>query len=244
MRHEFALLFHETLKKLNAMADTNAKKRVSPMGPIDKALLAEIVKEWKDAVESKNSSASTVHIKNKAWTDVCKKFNSTSNSGIERSCKQLRKCYENMKATAKKANASHKRELYRTGGGPMPKDAEISEIDKQMLDLLEDSIHPVPNVFDDDASFHGDKMEMQPDEIVNVSQLDLSSASAALNVTASTSADQPVMRQSKKAFQTQNYNQLMEMERKEHELRIQYWNLKIQLLKEYHEAKMKKLSSD
>ena len=109
-------------------------KRVSPMGPIDKVLLSEIIKDWKDDIEAKGSDATTVDKKNKAWTDICKKFNSSSKSGIERSGKQLRKCFENMKAAAKKANASHKREVYRTGGGPMPK--QMSELDEQMIDTL------------------------------------------------------------------------------------------------------------
>ena len=45
-------------------------KRVSPMGPIDKVLLSEIIKDWKDEIEAKGSDATTVDKKNKAWTDI------------------------------------------------------------------------------------------------------------------------------------------------------------------------------
>ena len=106
-----------------------------------------------------------------------------------------------MKAVAKKADASHKRELYRTGGGRMPKDAAISDLDQQVLDILVDSIDPVPNSFDDDASFHGDKAddEHEPDKIVDVTNL-RQSTSTTVNDTEDAcpgqSTSQPVISQS------------------------------------------------
>ena len=145
-----------------------------------------------------------------------------------------------MKATAKKAKASHKRELYRTGGGPLPEEATISDLDEQVLALLAGSIDPVPNRFDDDASYHADEVEDEADEIVDVAKLG-QSTSGAVNENMFAPADQPVTSQSKRK---QNYEELMVMERKEHEMRIQYWEWKVQFLKEEHEAKMKKLSAD
>ena len=111
----------------------------------------EIVKNRKDDIESdKESYVNTVEKKNMAWAEICKAFNSSSRNAVERSSKQLRKCFENMKAAAKKADASLKREGYQTGGGPMPTNAE--DLDQQMLNIMAGSIEPLRKDFDDDAS--------------------------------------------------------------------------------------------
>ena len=40
------------------------------MAHIDKILIAEIVKEYKDTIESKSNDAMTIKNRNKAWKDI------------------------------------------------------------------------------------------------------------------------------------------------------------------------------
>ena len=45
---------------LNMKRSRPTNKRVSPIGPIDKALLSEIIKQWKNEIEAKGNDGSTV----------------------------------------------------------------------------------------------------------------------------------------------------------------------------------------
>ena len=131
------------------------EKRISPMSTIDKELLRELLKPHLEIIESKASGMSMVVKKNKVWSNIMTNFNTTATSG-ERSLKQLKKSWENMKTLAKKSNAVNKRERYRTGGGTLPSSSNVTDELEKVLDVVGPSLDPLPNAYDDDASINGD----------------------------------------------------------------------------------------
>ena len=68
--------------------------------PLEKALLTELVRKYKDLLENKNNDYKTIQQKNNTWETLSEQFN--SQSGVKkRYAKQLNKCWEHIKAAPK-----------------------------------------------------------------------------------------------------------------------------------------------
>ena len=83
----------------------------------------------------------------KAWESLAEEFN--SQAGVnKRDCKQLKKCWENMKSRAKKSIAKEKREAKLTGGGTAS--AEKDECATAVVSIISAQMTSLENPFDDD----------------------------------------------------------------------------------------------
>ena len=72
---------------------------------LEKSLLTELVRKHKDLLEDKKNDYKTIQQKNKTWEALSEQFN--SQSGVtKRDSRQLKKCWENVKARAKKQLAN------------------------------------------------------------------------------------------------------------------------------------------
>lgn len=185
----------------------------------DRSLLTELVRPYIDIIECKESGLRTMMAKKKAWKAIANQYNTTASS--DRDEKQLKKAWDNQKMSAKKAKAEQRREMRKTGGGPLPAAAEVSDADNKVLSLLGDKIDSLINSYDDDAEINDEEEDQGQHQ-----------------ATQSTSA-QAIAEVSKKPLTKSEI--FMDYERQEHELRMEYWRLKIQFLKEEHEEKLKKL---
>jgi hypothetical protein len=68
---------------------------------LEKSLLTELVRKHKDLLENKKNDYKTIQQKNSTLEALSEQFN--SQSGVtKRDSKQLKKCWENVKARAKK----------------------------------------------------------------------------------------------------------------------------------------------
>ena len=76
---------------------------------LEKSLVTELVRKHKDFIENKKTDYRTIKQKNSAWEALSEEFNSQSDV-TKRDSKQLKKCWENLKARAKKQLAKEKRE--------------------------------------------------------------------------------------------------------------------------------------
>ena len=84
-------------------------------------------------------------------------YPNNSQSGVmKRDAKQLKKCWENIKARAKKQLAKEKREVKLTGGGPSSskQDDEAAAV----ASIIPAQIDSLNNVFDDDNFEVGETM--------------------------------------------------------------------------------------
>ena len=61
--------------------------------------------------------------------------------------------YNGIKKIAKKAVAQDRVEKFKTGGGSFQ--SNTTPLDEQLLSIVGDRFHPLPNVFDSDSLFHG-----------------------------------------------------------------------------------------
>ncbi|KAJ4442433.1 hypothetical protein ANN_04019 [Periplaneta americana] len=109
--------------------------------------------QYKPIIENKQTNGSMLKAKSETWQKICDQMNMHAEV-TQRSVKQIKQLYENMKRTAKKDNANDKLERYRTGGGKYT--PQITEESTKILAMLNDHIQPDENPFDCDAEYIGE----------------------------------------------------------------------------------------
>lgn len=117
----------------------------------EKETLLEIVSDFGNVIENKQTDGASVKLKNEAWEAISELYNSTSQTGV-RSASQLKLLYDSIKKKAKKDKANEKVQIYKTGGGSG--DSKIDAIGEKFLALNSQSAtKEIRNVYDSDAPF-------------------------------------------------------------------------------------------
>jgi hypothetical protein len=101
---------------MSASTSEGKRGRTSNYTSFEKNLLVELTKE-NPVVLSKQRDSSSNYQKEKAWSIISEKFNSTENVS-KRDIDGLKVCLSNIQAKAKKEDVAHKVSLRKTGGGP------------------------------------------------------------------------------------------------------------------------------
>ena len=112
----------------------------------------ELIEAEKEIIESKKNDGPSIK-KEQAWNKITCQFNSR-NGVTERTQKQLKDAWKNIKMKAKKEFAEQKKEYRKTGGGKV--DDHLSDISQKVISLLPQQINSLHNPFDTDAQFQGD----------------------------------------------------------------------------------------
>ncbi|RXG55478.1 hypothetical protein Avbf_11399 [Armadillidium vulgare] len=106
----------------------------------EKEYLIKLVLKHKDIVESKNLQGSALLEKNEAWREIESDFNAVAFHN-KRTCKQLKKLWDNLKTEKKKQLSSLKKEISYTGNGSLsqfsdedPSEDLISSFPTEILD--------------------------------------------------------------------------------------------------------------
>lgn len=111
-------------------------------------LLISLVKKYKQIVENKKTDMVTNLQKKECWEKISCEFNAAQVGG-NKTGKQLKTCFNNIKLRYKKEASEKKRDLYQTGGGPSRVNDFVEDPD--LGELVEPSITPRKNPFDDDG---------------------------------------------------------------------------------------------
>ncbi|XP_025158063.1 uncharacterized protein LOC112589350 isoform X2 [Harpegnathos saltator] len=85
---------------------------------VERKLFVEILKDFKHVIEVKKSDSSTLHDKELAWAEICKRCNNSSMIMQERTVQQLKKLWTNIKQTQRELLTKEKQARLTTGGGP------------------------------------------------------------------------------------------------------------------------------
>ncbi|CAL1688611.1 unnamed protein product [Lasius platythorax] len=86
--------------------------------PVERKIFLEILKDFKHVIEVKKSDTSTLHDKEVAWTEICKRYNECTMIMQERTVQQLKKLWANLKQTQRDVLTKEKQARLATGGGP------------------------------------------------------------------------------------------------------------------------------
>lgn len=128
----------------------------------ERNLFLSLCRPYISSIECKKSDSTSLQKKRETWNRITTDFNSDSQVTI-RTSNQLRDLWERIKRSAKKEITDEKRELRKTGGGPMPQ--PISDETRQMQSMIPQQISPpveLINTIDSDALPLTDQHDQQP----------------------------------------------------------------------------------
>lgn len=111
-------------------------------------LLIELILKNKDIVENKETDGKSNDIKNRAWGKIAITFNQQT-VGDERSEKQLRSKWDNLKKDARTYHAEHMRRKYITGEGP--RQTTINDSFEKIITIIRSSAKGFESSYDNDS---------------------------------------------------------------------------------------------
>lgn len=124
-------------------------RNVKKINDAEKELLVELVHQYKNIIECKKTDSISNKNKNETWEKLTKEFN-CKRTGLEKTSKQLRTSYMNLKGNLRQSLSKNKREIFQTGGG-VP-DFKLNDNDT-LISLLGRSVKPHNNKFDSNADY-------------------------------------------------------------------------------------------
>lgn len=131
------------------MAASTAKaSRCDNFSEPEKLFLAELLKEY-PVIEDKGYDSGTIARKKRAWIEILHKFHAEFSSTPKRALEQLKGCWRRIKIKTKKEHDGHRQAIRKTGGGEKP--PSPSQLSKLAADVIDASLEPLENPFDDDG---------------------------------------------------------------------------------------------
>ncbi|XP_045123042.1 myb/SANT-like DNA-binding domain-containing protein 3 [Portunus trituberculatus] len=92
-------------------------ERLQYMGEEERLLLVDLIRENRAVLLSRATDARSIPLKARTWEKVAKSL-AASGLGPQRTVKQAKKIWENMRSRAKKFASDEKKNLLKTGGDP------------------------------------------------------------------------------------------------------------------------------
>lgn len=198
-----------------------AKRVVFTLAELD--ILTESVEKFKDIINNRSKSTLVIGEKKKAWQDITNVFNANATISNKREPAQLTKAWDNLKTRSKQEHAQHKRELYKTGGGPIV--AQLSGIATKVVNTLAETMQPLANEFDCDNGFHDDEIAVVAEEKVegrDILKLDTPKSKPYM---IGPKRRRLVPGHSARVSNDNHANELLEMRRKEHVAKMSIYDI-------------------
>src|SRR4029434_2571660 len=113
-----------------------ARQRGSNISTFEKMLLTELMEEFGVTIEDMRTDSSTLQKKDRNWVQLAERFNGSIRLKETRDRAQLKACWKNLKAKAKKRCGGQ----FQTGGGPPP--MTTYPLSKKIIDSIARQISP------------------------------------------------------------------------------------------------------
>lgn len=107
-----------TLENKQKMQNSEVIKPAKYFSEVEKSVLLALVEKYKYVLECKKSDARTIALKQRTWQALAHEYNSQPSVSL-RDFKQLKKCWENIKARTKKIMAHDRRDKVKRSISPL-----------------------------------------------------------------------------------------------------------------------------
>ncbi|KAM4688148.1 myb/SANT-like DNA-binding domain-containing protein 3 isoform 2-T2 [Discoglossus pictus] len=150
------------------MQNNEVLKPAKYFSELEKSVLLALVEKYKYVLECKKSDARTIALKQRTWQALAHEYNSQPSVSL-RDFKQLKKCWENIKARTKKIMAHERREKIKRFG-PL---CSIESLKDKVASMIPEQLYFVQNHTDESgynhdtsnqASYHKQDLELLIDE--------------------------------------------------------------------------------
>ncbi|XP_043831776.1 myb/SANT-like DNA-binding domain-containing protein 3 [Dromiciops gliroides] len=131
---------------------------------LEKSILLALVEKYKYVLECKKSDARTIALKQRTWQALAHEYNSQPSVSL-RDFKQLKKCWENIKARTKKIMAHERREKVKRSVSPLLSTQVIGK--EKIASMLPEQIYFLQSPPEEESEYHPDAANQEPFPVSN-----------------------------------------------------------------------------
>nr|XP_055158497.1 tomoregulin-1 isoform X3 [Nyctereutes procyonoides] len=120
---------------------------------LEKSILLALVEKYKYVLECKKSDARTIALKQRTWQALAHEYNSQPSVSL-RDFKQLKKCWENLKARTKKIMAHERRENVKRSVSPLLSTHVLGK--EKIASMLPEQLYFLESPPEEEPEYHPD----------------------------------------------------------------------------------------
>ncbi|XP_062938339.1 myb/SANT-like DNA-binding domain-containing protein 3 isoform X3 [Cynocephalus volans] len=118
---------------------------------LEKSILLALVEKYKYVLECKKSDARTIALKQRTWQALAHEYNSQPSVSL-RDFKQLKKCWESIKARTKKIMAHERREKVKRSVSPLLSTHVLGK--EKIANVLPDQLYFLQSPPEEEPEYH------------------------------------------------------------------------------------------
>ncbi|XP_049626130.1 myb/SANT-like DNA-binding domain-containing protein 3 isoform X2 [Suncus etruscus] len=214
---------------------------------LEKSILLALVEKYKYVLECKKSDARTIALKQRTWQALAHEYNSQPSVSL-RDFKQLKKCWENIKARTKKIMAHERREKVKRSVSPLLSSHVLGK--EKIANMLPEQLYFLQSPPEEEPEFHPDALAQESFAVSNRELCDDEKEFIHFPVSEGTSQPEPscsaVRITANKNYRSKASQEgaLKKMHEEEHHQQMSILQLQLIQMNEVHVAKIQQIERE
>ncbi|XP_011364571.1 myb/SANT-like DNA-binding domain-containing protein 3 [Pteropus vampyrus] len=214
---------------------------------LEKSILLALVEKYKYVLECKKSDARTIALKQRTWQALAHEYNSQPSVSL-RDFKQLKKCWENIKARTKKIMAHERREKVKRSVSPLLSTHVLGK--EKIANMLPDQLYFLQSPPEEEPEYHPEATAQESFAVSNRELCDDEKEFIHFPVCEGTSQPEPscsavrITANKNYRSKTSQEGALKKMHEEEHHQQMSILQLQLIQMNEVHVAKIQQIERE
>ncbi|XP_013008941.1 myb/SANT-like DNA-binding domain-containing protein 3 [Cavia porcellus] len=214
---------------------------------LEKSILLALVEKYKYVLECKKSDARTIALKQRTWQALAHEYNSQPSVSL-RDFKQLKKCWENIKARTKKIMAHERREKVKRSVSPLLSTHVLGK--EKIAGMLPEQLYFLQSPPEEEPEYHPDSAAPESFAVSNRELCDDEKEFIHFPVCEGTSQPEPscsavrITANKNYRSKTSQEGALKKMHEEEHHQQMSILQLQLIQMNEVHVAKIQQIERE
>ncbi|XP_010586099.1 myb/SANT-like DNA-binding domain-containing protein 3 isoform X2 [Loxodonta africana] len=214
---------------------------------LEKSILLALVEKYKYVLECKKSDARTIALKQRTWQALAHEYNSQPSVSL-RDFKQLKKCWENIKARTKKIMAHERREKVKRSVSPLLSTHVLGK--EKIANMLPEQLYFLQSPPEEEPEYHPDAAAQESFAVSNRELCDDEKELIHFPVCEGTSQPEPscsavrITANKNYRSKTSQEGALKKMHEEEHHQQMSILQLQLIQMNEVHVAKIQQIERE
>lgn len=214
---------------------------------LEKSILLALVEKYKYVLECKKSDARTIALKQRTWQALAHEYNSQPSVSL-RDFKQLKKCWENIKARTKKIMAHERREKVKRSVSPLLSTHVLGK--EKIASMLPEQLYFLQSPPEEEPEYHPEAAAQESFAVSNRELCDDDKEFIHFPVCEGTSQPEPscsavrITANKNYRSKTSQEGALKKMHEEEHHQQMSILQLQLIQMNEVHVAKIQQIERE
>ncbi|KAM3823147.1 myb/SANT-like DNA-binding domain-containing protein 3 isoform 1-T3 [Vipera latastei] len=229
------------------MQNSEVIKPAKYFSEVEKSVLLALVEKYKYVLECKKSDARTIALKQRTWQALAHEYNSQPNVSL-RDFKQLKKCWENIKARTKKIMAHERRDKVKRCISPLISNHILGK--EKITNMIPEQVYFLQTPPEEDSEYQPETSNQESFTVINKESCDEEKGLVHFQVCEGTSQSEPscsaVRVTGNKNFRNKaaQESDLKKMHEEEHHQQMSILQLQLIQMNEVHVAKIQQIERE